>query len=59
MSKILALQMLAAGGSMVAAESTSSVNCFAGDAFNSNCSVNCGPPPPDPITCDPDYTVAI
>ena len=58
MSKILALQMLAAGGNSIAAESTSSVNCFAGDAFNSNCSVNCGPPPPDPIiTCDPDYTV--
>ena len=42
MSKILALQMLASGSDLVAAESTSSVNCFAGDSFNSNCSVNCG-----------------
>ncbi|MBZ5506740.1 MAG: hypothetical protein LAO78_14890 [Acidobacteriia bacterium] len=56
MSKILALQMLAAGGDLVAAESTSSVNCFAGDSFNSNCSVNCG----GKTVIDPvDTTVAV
>jgi hypothetical protein len=57
MKKILALQMLAMGGNSLSFDSTSSVNCFAGDAFNSNCSVNCGPAPaPDPILPPVDST---
>jgi hypothetical protein len=50
MRKILSLQMLNAGSNSLGFDSTSSVNCFAGDSFNSNCSVNCGPPPDDTTT---------
>lgn len=44
MKKILALQTLATGNNSISFDSTSSVGCFVGDdAFNSNCSVGCGP----------------
>jgi hypothetical protein len=42
MKKILGLQSMATGGTSISFDSTSSVGCFVGDAFNSNCSVDCG-----------------
>lgn len=42
MKKILGLQAMAAGGTSISFDSTSSVGCFVGDDFNSNCSVDCG-----------------
>lgn len=42
MTKILGLQALATGSDSLSFDSTSSVNCFVGDAFDSNCSVGCG-----------------
>jgi hypothetical protein len=42
MKKILSLQKYATSETSLSFDSTSSVNCFAEDAFNSTCSVGCG-----------------
>jgi hypothetical protein len=45
MKRILALQALPTGDNSISFDSTSSVGCFVGDAFDSNCSVQCGTTP--------------
>jgi hypothetical protein len=45
MKRILDLQALPTGEASISFDSTSSVGCFVGDPFDSNCSVQCGTTP--------------